>query len=511
MKIKKMVSLVLSIIIALNVFLANTNLTASATGTQYYVDQMYGNDTWDGLTTNTPYKTLAKISGKTFTAGDVINLKRGCTWNENLVLHGSGATGNPITIRPYGDGLPYGNSTTKPIIKGTGIEVFGKAIIGGMNLSNWTITDIEVEINNNTPAVSATNCAVGIEFGYTIANWYEGIIIDHCKIYGYGVNTNTYGIRILSVAPGSFNNFLKNSSIQYNEVYNVGWGGIVTSTWDSVGQKNMHATSAYSNIQYYQNTVHNTGNQGMLIIGCTTGIMQYNTVYDCGTYTGTGMQWGAVGIWCMMSTDIQIIYNNVSGQSDSNYGYDAGGIDIDWSCDNIRVRYNQIHHNKGPGIETMANINCSITDNNIYDNSCLTTVGNGQISLSDYTDDTDYIFGVQNLYICRNSIAVSRSNTVAISTKRFTPGPNSLWTNIQVYDNDIHFFDQYYSNNGVYSLDYDIGSHPFDVCWSNRIHGTFDYFGEKRDGSGLHQVGWTAWSKYWWTMWTGYDANTTLD
>src|SRR5690348_9641816 len=86
----------------------NANTGHAAT---YYVSFSGGSDTNNGTATGTPWKTLAKVTSLTFSAGDQILLKSGDTWSggQTLTLHGSGTSANPIILSSYGTGA-------KPII-----------------------------------------------------------------------------------------------------------------------------------------------------------------------------------------------------------------------------------------------------------------------------------------------------------------------------------------------------------------------------------------------------------
>ncbi len=77
----------------------------SAGATNYYVSSS-GNDSNNGTTAATAWKTLSAagnhVNGGSFSAGDVIYLKRGDTWNEQLIPPSSGVSGNPIQFDAYG-------------------------------------------------------------------------------------------------------------------------------------------------------------------------------------------------------------------------------------------------------------------------------------------------------------------------------------------------------------------------------------------------------------------------
>lgn len=76
----------------------------AASGATYYVDATNGDDTKDGQTAATAWKTVAKVNGSSFAPGDQILFKRGEVWRESLVPPSSGAAGNPVRFDAYGSG-----------------------------------------------------------------------------------------------------------------------------------------------------------------------------------------------------------------------------------------------------------------------------------------------------------------------------------------------------------------------------------------------------------------------
>jgi parallel beta-helix repeat protein len=89
-------------------------IPAYAHAVTYYVDATAGNDNYHGTTIDAPWKTIAKVNGRTFQPGDSVLFKRGCTWREQLTVPSSGTEGNPITFGAYGTG-------DKPVISGADI------------------------------------------------------------------------------------------------------------------------------------------------------------------------------------------------------------------------------------------------------------------------------------------------------------------------------------------------------------------------------------------------------
>ena len=77
--------------------------------TTYYVSSFRGNDANDGLTQETPFRTLHQIKERELGAGDRILLERGSVFEDQyLHIRGKGEKGNLIEIASYGEGnLPH--------------------------------------------------------------------------------------------------------------------------------------------------------------------------------------------------------------------------------------------------------------------------------------------------------------------------------------------------------------------------------------------------------------------
>ena len=81
----------------------------------YYVSSSLGNDQNNGLSVQSPFKSIEKLNSMNFNAGDSIYFKSGDYWEGMFWLKGSGSLTEPIVVDVYG-----GN--TKPIINGFGYQ-----------------------------------------------------------------------------------------------------------------------------------------------------------------------------------------------------------------------------------------------------------------------------------------------------------------------------------------------------------------------------------------------------
>lgn len=85
--------------------LAIALLCAGASATTYYVDPA-GSNANNGLSAQTPWRTLLKVGISTFQPGDTILFKRDGVWNEWLTPPSSGTAGSLIKFDAYGNGRP---------------------------------------------------------------------------------------------------------------------------------------------------------------------------------------------------------------------------------------------------------------------------------------------------------------------------------------------------------------------------------------------------------------------
>jgi hypothetical protein len=77
-----------------------------ACASDYYIDCNYGSNGNPGTSPQLAWRTLLQAGISSFQAGDTINLRRDCTWNETLTPPSSGSSMAKIRIDSYGNGRP---------------------------------------------------------------------------------------------------------------------------------------------------------------------------------------------------------------------------------------------------------------------------------------------------------------------------------------------------------------------------------------------------------------------
>ena len=82
----------------------------------YYVSSIRGNDKNDGLTQETPFRTLQQLTGRELGPGDRVLLERGSVFEDQyLHIRGKGEKENLIEMQPTGKALCHISVQTEPV------------------------------------------------------------------------------------------------------------------------------------------------------------------------------------------------------------------------------------------------------------------------------------------------------------------------------------------------------------------------------------------------------------
>jgi uncharacterized repeat protein (TIGR01451 family) len=113
------------LVVCVTAFCVTHPQTVGGAGNTYYVSTS-GSDSNDGLSTDHPFKTIAKVNALSLQPGDQVLFKCGDTWRaEMLVVRNSGAASSPIMYSSYPTAC-----TDKPRLDGTQ-PVTGWAVYNG--------------------------------------------------------------------------------------------------------------------------------------------------------------------------------------------------------------------------------------------------------------------------------------------------------------------------------------------------------------------------------------------
>lgn len=438
----------------------------------YYVDATNGNDSNNGTSQPTPWRTIAKVTASSFNAGDQILLKSGQIWREMLVVPSSGAPGNPITFGAYGAGA-------SPIITGYNVFVGFSAITSNVyQLASVTIQPKVVAYNGTLLKYHHVGTAIGVnewdwasnilyinvggnpsagivEVGQRNFN-ITGVRKDYITIDGITMQ----GANITSVyLVTSTNNWIiKNSNI-YNTLSGI-QGASDAGNNNTIQDNSIHDTVEFgicwsggkdsSGNIFQRNIVYNVGGKGgtptnmsgiYAVVGSGT-IIQNNTIHSCGE------TFGDHGIYLSASDTVVIRYNTIYNIP---YGW---GIKVS-NSDTVDVYYNLMYNDGGGVVIEVGTPSYINVYNNVIANSAAGDVGQGlRASLGNHINwKNNIIYNVNylthgegtmyNLYVDSSvTNLVSDYNIVysptATPSYAFVAGQARTWAQWQGLGHDIH-------------------------------------------------------------------------
>jgi len=287
----------------------------------YYLDCSSGDDTQNGLSPQSAWKSLAAVNGHTFAPGDALLMKRGTTCAGMLWPKGSGTESKSIRLGAFGVGA-------LPRIVGTGNPA-------GLKLDNqqyWEIHDLDITGGNPYGIVISGNFPRLAHFRIT-----DVVVHD---VTGEP-KTKQSGLVVIAQdekAQTVFDDIVIDGVTAYNTTQ---WAGILVSG----ASYSPHPDSPRgSNVIVRNSVVHDVAGDGILVLESKHVLIERNVAWD------TGLQYTESigtpdGIWEWMCQQCTVQYNE--GFFTDSPGVDGGVFDIDYgNIDNI-VQYNFAHDSQG--------------------------------------------------------------------------------------------------------------------------------------------------------------------
>ena len=327
------------ILIMLSTLIIFVPMTVNAAGTTFYVDSVGGNDYNNGTSTATAWRTLTKVNSTTFTAGDTILFKRGCSWSGRLYPLGSGSSGSPITIDAYGTGnLPGINCG----------GAYNEALLL-VNQEYWVIKNLE--LTNTTTDTTAYRRGVYVEAYDKSDGVCSYIHLQNLYIHDVNGKQNAWsydGGGIVMMVKGStlstkFDDILINGCT----IKNINMVGIyLNNNWKNRAQitSGVGPWNGHTNVVISNNTLFNLGEDGIVTSECDGPRVEYNVVGDSHRKPVELSASPHVGLFP---------YNCYGSVYQNNEVYltrttlDGQGYDIDTCFGTTIMQYNYSHDNEG--------------------------------------------------------------------------------------------------------------------------------------------------------------------
>lgn len=328
-------------------------IISAADGKTYYISSSRGNDENDGLSEDTPFKTLTKVSQLELKPGSKLLLRASDVWQRQMLMpKGSGTREKPIVIGTYGTGA-------KPIISPgySNNTIYGIRIVNG---SGYEIRGLEI-----------MNCYGGIVFWYENTYNHKYILIEDCYVHqvtgtttGWGGGWDQKMPVDLVMASGicingsdAYGNsrICEDITIRNTKIDRCDVGiQFISRDHDFSGKWNYHGKDKTTSNSFYDVKITNCDvtrsyRTGGICISCVSKLDARDLLVDETGYQGVGMYWGVAGFQVSRVSDSLIekctFSNTIKGSSP-----DGQGFDFESDNQNVTVRKCRFLNNDAAGL-----------------------------------------------------------------------------------------------------------------------------------------------------------------
>lgn len=321
-------------------------ISYSGSAATYYVSNS-GNDSNNGLSEATPWKTIAKVGGFKFADEDVILFNRGDVWRESMcILH------DHLSFGAYGSG-------EKPIVDGADIIHTMSSL--GTNI--WQKTGLTIQPNLMYLNHTIGNQKISLGACTSVGDWYW--------------DSGTKVLSVYSAIDPSGNIELG----QRHKIFNLGSGNYINISNLTIQHSN---ENSIPDSEWWSGALYMSGVNFITIIGCTIqengmyGVFAMNSshlTFDRNTFLRNGeshKNGGSVRVWAGRIGVTDITFTN------NQCNYNANGLLFDPNgkinhITNVDIHGNHFDHNNAAGLYIQM-LDSVVVHNNYFE-------GNGDISL----------------------------------------------------------------------------------------------------------------------------------
>ncbi|MEN8228062.1 MAG: T9SS type A sorting domain-containing protein [Bacteroidota bacterium] len=395
--------------IKLLVLIISSCLTINGQSANYYISSSEGDDTNDGISEITPWKTLEKISSTVLLPGDSVFFLSGDTLVGQFIVNGSGTAEQAIVVGCYGEG-------DLPVIDGAKAEggAYSSAILINNN-DHIELRDLEVtndrlisrEGEDDAKAVGIYVHNDGITTMYDFY-FHDLIIRDVYAIIPKSEDTDTHdgvGIYFRSESNTEAGKEKNISEVLVEDCYitHTSTKGIWGTHGGGTGVGN-DSINRNMNLIFRNNYFFETGGAGIVPGRSYNCLVEYNTFEYHGSSIDPRMSGSGSGSWFWKGRNIIVQYNKSLHGNGEN---DAYGHHVDWSCKNVVMQYNYSEDIEGGFAEVLGNNEYAVWRFNVSVNDCRREFNGNSIWVSAFAGKNNPRTPSKNTYIYNNTIYVS--------------------------------------------------------------------------------------------------------
>ncbi len=289
-------------------------LAQTAFAGTYYVDCAGGSDAASGGSPQAAWKSVAKVSARTFAPGDEILFRRGTRCAGMLWPKGSGESGRPIRIAAYGEGA-------LPVIDGTGAE----AAVRLFNQQGWEIDGIETTGGN----------PYGIHIGGDSGRLRHFRVRD-VVVHDVTGEAKSKGSGLIAVLAGG--------SATLEDVVIDGARAYDTTQWAGVIVRGASRENRARGVTVRNTVVHDVFGDAIVLFQVENGLIEKSAAWLAGLMPRESIGTpNGIWTWRCRKCTVQL----TEGFFMDSPGVDGGVYDIDWGNDDNVVQYNYGHDSQG--------------------------------------------------------------------------------------------------------------------------------------------------------------------
>jgi hypothetical protein len=308
---------------ALVVMLISFAAPISTYGATFYVDAVSGSDSNAGTLQSAPWKSLDRVNGGHYKAGDRVLFHAGSRWEGQLAITNSGTEAAPILVDRYGKGA-------MPRIDGAGKV---ENVIELINVEEIEVRHLEITNHGDHAGLRRGVLIAATNFG-TAHHLVVSDLYIH-DINGTNELKETGGI-LFRTEEGKVPSRFDGLVIQRNIVWKVDRSAIA-------GQSTEFARSKWYpslHVVILDNYVEDIGGDGIVPWATEGAVIEHNVVLHCNRRAGSYN----AGIW-PWSTDNSLFQLNEAAFTHTTL--DGEGFDSDYNSRNSHFFYNYSHDNEG--------------------------------------------------------------------------------------------------------------------------------------------------------------------
>jgi len=329
---------------------------ATQAGTIYYVSEA-GSDRDDGLSPESPWQSVSKVSRTRFQPGDTIKFKAGDVFEGQLIVSSSGDSDNPLTFTRYGDGarplLDAGNGRRGAPVATILIEDKDRIILSGLEVRNFRQRSRDNADDANAYGILIKNTGRRALKGFELFDLEVRDVYPIKRRKAFNLNTVS-GIRV-ETRPSKPGTPVVNTSDIYihdNVIRYTGRFGIAVRHRAPANKSATNLSDHFDqNIRIVNNLCEDLGGSCVLLNGVDKGLLESNTFLRSGSLRNKALSvTRGSGAWFFRSKNIVAQYNAAIGSRGHN---DSSGLHVDFGNENVLVQYNFFYDNEGYGTEIL--------------------------------------------------------------------------------------------------------------------------------------------------------------